>query len=200
MGTTVSSGGVSEATSVELPWDVPVELVSAPWSGRASGSAPASTVRKVDLGVELPGVEGVVVETVLVGGRTLLSGIRPLAARSATDPVPLRGVLKELLDEGRVPVLSVGTPFTQSVLAALVGVGVGSRCTYAALAAAAGRPRAVRAAAHVMATNRVPLVLPCHRVVPAGGGTGRYGWGDAAKVALLDLEQHGASGALRVSG
>ncbi len=41
----------------------------------------------------------------------------------------------------------------------------------------------------MMATNAVPLVLPCHRVVPSGGGTGRYAWGDAVKPVLLDVEE-----------
>ena len=71
---------------------------------------------------------------------------------------------------------------------ALVVAGL-TAITYAELARAAGAPRAVRAAARVMSTNVVPLVLPCHRVVPTGGGTGRYGWGDEVKQQLLALER-----------
>jgi methylated-DNA-[protein]-cysteine S-methyltransferase len=85
-------------------------------------------------------------------------------------------------------VLIAGTPFTRAVLEALLDVPLGERSTYALLARAAGRPRAVRAAASVLARNRVPLVLPCHRIVPSGGGTGRYAWGEEVKAVLLDLE------------
>jgi O-6-methylguanine DNA methyltransferase len=154
--------------------------------------------REVELGIELPGIAGVSVTTTAVDGRTLLSAIRPSprpssSRVSARRPVALHDLLVELEVDGAVPVLVEGTPFTLAVLGALVGVAAGERCSYAELAARAGRPRAVRAAAHVMATNRVPLVLPCHRVVPSGGGTGRHGWGDAVKPVLLDAERCAAA-------
>jgi O-6-methylguanine DNA methyltransferase len=88
-----------------------------------------------------------------------------------------------------LPVLVAGSALKLAVLRALVEVPLGATITYAELARAAGAPRAVRAAARVMSTNVVPLVLPCHRVVPTGGGTGRYGWGDEVKRQLLALER-----------
>jgi methylated-DNA-[protein]-cysteine S-methyltransferase len=168
-----------------VPWDVPVELVTAP------DVPPESTVHPVALGIELPGIESVIAETVTLGGRIVLSAIRP-AQRPATRL--LRELLEELAGQslavdGRVPVLAQGSPFARTVHAALLTVAAGERCTYAGLATRAGRPRAVRAAAHVMATNRVPLVLPCHRIVPSSGGMGRYGWGDGVKSALLEAEE-----------
>ncbi len=186
MGTTGASGQAQR-----VPWDVPVQLVS-----RAMAAGPRvparpdeqSEVREVDLGIELPGVAGVCVTTTTVAGRTLLSAIRPASHAPSQRPVPLRELLTQLEVDGAVPVLVEGAPFTLAVLTALAAVAAGERCSYAELAVRAGRPRAVRAAAHVMATNRVPLVLPCHRVVPSGGGTGRYGWGDAVKPVLLDAE------------
>jgi O-6-methylguanine DNA methyltransferase len=173
-------------TAGRVSWDVPVELVTAPDEPRES------TVHPVDPGIELPGIESVIAQTVTLGGRTLLSAIRP-AQRSATRP--LHDLLEELAGQslavdGRVPVLAQGSPFARAVLAALLTVAAGERCTYAGLATRAGRPRAVRAAAHVMATNRVPLVLPCHRIVPSSGGMGRYGWGDGVKPVLLGAESH----------
>ena len=54
---------------------------------------------------------------------------------------------------------------------------------------AIGRPRAVRAVARACATNPVALAIPCHRVVPAAGGTGGYRWGAARKKALLSTER-----------
>jgi O-6-methylguanine DNA methyltransferase len=92
---------------------------------------------------------------------------------------------------GRVGVLIAGTELQRRVLAALVLVPVGTTVTYAQLAVAAGAPRAVRAAARTMAVNRVPLVLPCHRVVPSSGGVGRYAWGTQAKATLLAIEAQG---------
>jgi len=94
-----------------------------------------------------------------------------------------------------VRVLVAGTELQHRVLAALTRVPVGTTVTYAQLAAAAGAPRAVRAAARTMAVNRVPLVLPCHRVVPSTGGIGRYAWGTPVKAALLAAEGRGSSSA-----
>jgi len=180
-----------------VAWDVPVDLVPSAAIPAASRGEARVVERLVDVGLDLPGIAGVVVTTSEIDGRRLLSGIRPISG-----PIPVRGspcvaggevyVLRELLADlrvdGAVPVLVEGTTFALAVLTALTGIGAGQRCSYAELAARAGRPAAVRAAASVMATNRVPLVLPCHRVVPSGGGTGRYGWGDAVKRVLLAVE------------
>jgi len=184
----------SASARTTVPWDVPVRLVAMP-------AAPiAQRVRRVGLGVRVPAIVAVDIVTVTEdgSGHELLTDVRPVRsdASGAGDPHPLHaGTLADLLDElvvdGAVPVAVDATPFVREVLGALVRVPLGSRRTYAGLAADVGRPRAVRAVASVMARNRVPLVLPCHRVVPSSGGTGRYGWGDAAKVALLALESDG---------
>jgi methylated-DNA-[protein]-cysteine S-methyltransferase len=60
--------------------------------------------------------------------------------------------------------------------------------TYAWLARKAGRPRAARAVGNTMARNPIPILIPCHRVVPAAGGIGNYGLGAAVKRALLKRE------------
>jgi methylated-DNA-[protein]-cysteine S-methyltransferase len=67
-------------------------------------------------------------------------------------------------------------------------VGRGDTVTYGGLAARAGRPRAARAAGTACARNPVPIVVPCHRVLPSGGGVGSYGGGPERKRALLELE------------
>jgi methylated-DNA-[protein]-cysteine S-methyltransferase len=74
------------------------------------------------------------------------------------------------------------------VLTRLREVGYGTTASYAALAAAAGSPRAVRAVGTACATNPLPVVVPCHRVVRSDGGLGDYVGGVAAKRTLLDLE------------
>ena len=83
----------------------------------------------------------------------------------------------------------VAAPFRRAVLETLHReVGPGRVVTYGALAAAAGNPRAYRAAGSACARNPIPIVIPCHRVLPGGGGLGRYGGGEARKRVLLELE------------
>ena len=171
-----------------VPWDVPVRLVAMP----VESTGPQ--VRRVGLGVPVPGVTAVDVVTVRATtsedghDRDLLTDVRPVRGARADAAATLTDVLADLAVDGAVPVAVDGTPFVRDVLAALSHVPRGARRTYAELAADAGHTRAVRAVASVMARNRVPLVLPCHRVVPSSGGTGRYGWGEAVKAALLALE------------
>lgn len=79
-------------------------------------------------------------------------------------------------------------PFTVSVLDELAKVPFGETTTYGDLAARVGRPRAARAVGTVMNRNRIPIVLPCHRVVGAGGNLVGYAGGLDRKVTLLELE------------
>jgi methylated-DNA-[protein]-cysteine S-methyltransferase len=79
-------------------------------------------------------------------------------------------------------------PFTVSVLHELARVPYGQTTTYGALAARVGRPRAARAVGTVMNRNRIPIVLPCHRVVGASGDLVGYAGGLDRKIALLELE------------
>ena len=82
-----------------------------------------------------------------------------------------------------------GSGFRRQALEALARTThAGEVVTYKELAARAGRPRAIRAAGTACATNPVPLVVPCHRVVPSSGGIGNYGGGVERKARLLELE------------
>jgi methylated-DNA-[protein]-cysteine S-methyltransferase len=78
--------------------------------------------------------------------------------------------------------------FRRAVLSHLADIGYGTTASYAAVAAAAGKPKAVRAAATACATNPLPVVVPCHRVVRSDGSVGGYVGGTEAKKALLALE------------
>ena len=80
------------------------------------------------------------------------------------------------------------TPFRGEVWRALREVPAGRPVTYTELAARAGRPAAVRAAASGCANNLVALVVPCHRIVRSDGGLGGYLFGTEIKRALLELE------------
>jgi methylated-DNA-[protein]-cysteine S-methyltransferase len=84
--------------------------------------------------------------------------------------------------------LSLARGFRRAVLGRLQEIGYGQTASYAAVAAAAGSPRAVRAVGSACATNPLPVVLPCHRVVRSDGSYGGYLGGLAAKRLLLNLE------------
>ena len=84
--------------------------------------------------------------------------------------------------------LRLSSGFRRDVLNHLPGISYGSTASYAALAAAAGNPKAVRAVGTACATNPLPVVLPCHRVVRSDGSIGRYAGGPDAKRILLTLE------------
>jgi methylated-DNA-[protein]-cysteine S-methyltransferase len=74
------------------------------------------------------------------------------------------------------------------VLRATAEIPYGQTSSYRAVATRAGSPRAVRAAGTALATNPLPIVVPCHRVLRSGGALGSYRGGTAAKAALLELE------------
>ena len=82
--------------------------------------------------------------------------------------------------------LSAG--FRRTVLSHLPEISYGHTASYAAVAQLAGSPRAVRAVGTACATNPLPVIVPCHRVVRADGGMGGYLGGIEAKRTLLTLE------------
>jgi methylated-DNA-[protein]-cysteine S-methyltransferase len=84
--------------------------------------------------------------------------------------------------------LSLSAGFRQLVQRHLPEIGYGQTRTYGQVAELVGNPRAVRAVGTACATNPLPVVVPCHRVLRADGAVGRYIGGSAAKRALLLLE------------
>jgi methylated-DNA-[protein]-cysteine S-methyltransferase len=78
--------------------------------------------------------------------------------------------------------------FRRTVLDHLREIAYGSTASYAAVAAAAGSPNAVRAVGTACARNPLPVVVPCHRVVRSDGSVGQYLGGTEAKETLLALE------------
>ncbi|MCC2313071.1 methylated-DNA--[protein]-cysteine S-methyltransferase [Cellulomonas xiejunii] len=89
-----------------------------------------------------------------------------------------------------VPVdLRLARGLRRDVVEALPRIAYGTTASYTQVAAAVGRPAAVRAVATACALNPVPLLVPCHRVVRSDGSTGRYVGGDEAKRTLLALER-----------
>src|SRR5262249_49987039 len=84
--------------------------------------------------------------------------------------------------------LSLARGFRRLVLMRLRTIGYGQIVNYAAIAAAAGNPKAVRAVGTACATNPIPVVVPCHRVVRSDGSIGQYVGGVEAKRTLLTME------------
>jgi len=82
--------------------------------------------------------------------------------------------------------LSAG--FRSTVLHQLPEIGYGHTASYSTVAQLAGNPKAVRAVGSACATNPLPVVVPCHRVVRADGAMGGYLGGSEAKRTLLTLE------------
>ncbi|MGB9184537.1 MAG: methylated-DNA--[protein]-cysteine S-methyltransferase [Solirubrobacteraceae bacterium] len=85
------------------------------------------------------------------------------------------------------------TDFGRRVLAATAAIPYGSTSTYGAVASQAGSPRGSRAAGNALGSNPLPIILPCHRVLHAGGGLGGYTGGLDRKRTLLAIEQGQAS-------
>jgi AraC family transcriptional regulator of adaptative response/methylated-DNA-[protein]-cysteine methyltransferase len=82
-----------------------------------------------------------------------------------------------------------GTAFQRRVWDALRQVSAGTTVSYRELANRIGSPNSARAVAQACATNRVPVAVPCHRVVRHDGSLGGYKWGIERKQALLDRER-----------
>ncbi|MDA8092906.1 MAG: methylated-DNA--[protein]-cysteine S-methyltransferase [Betaproteobacteria bacterium] len=89
----------------------------------------------------------------------------------------------------QIGIATCGTPFQRSVWTALRLVGAGQTISYGGLAARVGRPAAARAVGLANATNPIPLIVPCHRVIGADGSLTGYGGGLDRKRWLLDHER-----------
>ncbi|CAN5357162.1 hypothetical protein BH09SUM1_BH09SUM1_27200 [soil metagenome] len=93
-------------------------------------------------------------------------------------------------DVSDIPILMDDLPpFTRRVAEACRCIPRGKVASYQDLAVQSGSPRAVRAVGNAMATNRLPLLIPCHRVVKADLSIGNYGGGVEMKQWLLEKEK-----------
>jgi|SRR5580704_4061518 methylated-DNA-[protein]-cysteine S-methyltransferase len=88
------------------------------------------------------------------------------------------------------------TPYRKRVLETARRIPYGKTMSYGELAARSGKPRAARAVGTAMASNPITLLVPCHRVVAAGGAIGGFSCrtGVELKQRLLDMEAQGARG------
>ncbi len=81
-----------------------------------------------------------------------------------------------------------GTDFQIKVWETLLKIPCGNLVTYTELAKAVGKPRAVRAVGTAVGANPISEIIPCHRVIPSVGGTGKYHWGNARKAKMISSE------------
>ncbi|MGN0098559.1 MAG: methylated-DNA--[protein]-cysteine S-methyltransferase, partial [Candidatus Methanomethylophilaceae archaeon] len=82
-----------------------------------------------------------------------------------------------------------GSGFRRTVMESMMEIPYGEVRSYRELAEMAGSPKAYRAVGTVCSGNPLPIVIPCHRVVPSSGGLGSYSGGTALKKRLLDHER-----------
>lgn len=156
---------------------------------------------------------GCTVQSIQIGHASAAAakkGVKQSLQRSGAAPEPLiesdwcpqlRGALQEYSTGAKVNFdefqlqLPSRTPFRDKVLAATRAIGYGKTTTYGDLARIVGHPGAARAVGTVMSTNRFPILIPCHRVLAAGGLLGGYTSpaGTDLKQRLLELEQCPAS-------
>ena len=93
-------------------------------------------------------------------------------------------------DFSHIPLDVKGTAFQEACWRELQRIPPGETRTYAQIAAAVGKPKAVRAAGSANGANNIAVLIPCHRVIRTGGGLGGYAYGLEIKRKLLDKERH----------
>lgn len=124
------------------------------------------------------------------GGETVSPPPTPLLQRAAQQLTEYFAARRRRFD---LPLRPQGTVFQQAAWSALCAIPYGQTRTYAQQAAAIGRPKACRAVGMANHCNPLPLFIPCHRVIGAGGKLTGYAGGLAIKRFLLELEQASAS-------
>jgi methylated-DNA-[protein]-cysteine S-methyltransferase len=127
-----------------------------------------------------------------------------VAIRFAAGPGPVPAAMPPCLEQalheltayfaGRltaftVPLLPGGTPFQRAVWDRLAAIPYGTTISYRHLAAALGRPAAVRAVGAANGRNPIPVIIPCHRVIGTDGSLTGYAGGLGKKQWLLDHER-----------
>ncbi|HEX2210060.1 MAG TPA: methylated-DNA--[protein]-cysteine S-methyltransferase [Longimicrobium sp.] len=115
------------------------------------------------------------------------------ADRCAAAATQLREYFAGERTDFDLPLAPAGSDFQRRVWDELVRVGYGAVTDYGSLGARIGRAGAARAVGRANATNPIPIVIPCHRVIGANGSLTGYAGGMEAKRLLLDLESRAAA-------
>ncbi len=156
-------------------------------------AAGARTVTTPIGDVQLCGVPGGLTSLQLPGHHDTIA--RPPSA----EPADVRDLLDEAerqllayfagtLQTFELPLVPTGSEFQRSVWSALRTIPYGTTISYAQLAGVVGKPRAARAVGQANGANPIAIIVPCHRVIAAGGGLGGYAGGLEIKSELLARE------------
>ncbi len=113
---------------------------------------------------------------------------RPESPLLETAKTQLDEYFQGALKDFELPLSLTGTPFQQLVWNALKAIPYGTTASYGAIANAIGRPSAVRAVGRAIGSNPIPLIIPCHRVIGAGGKLTGFSGGLDRKRWLLHRE------------
>ena len=173
---------LAEEADAEGLLDVAYRTMDSPVGPLLLAATPAGLVR---VAFELENHDEVLVE--------LSTAISPRILRSPRGVDDVARQLDEYFAGRRrafeLPVdLQLAKGFRRVVLEHLREIPYGATESYTVVARSAGNPKAVRAAGSACATNPIPLVVPCHRVVRSDGTYGQYRGGPAVKHALLTME------------
>ncbi len=180
-----------------------------PGDGSHGAPAPAQTLRRRPVAARyqtswgegaVTVCEGRLIGVCVPGDHALPNGEEPSTEVLAEDRAALRRWSGQLeayfrgerlgwtLDE--VDLHGLGVPdFAARVYEALLAIPAAETISYGGLAELAGYPRAARAVGNAMASNPLPIVVPCHRVIKSDGSYGNYGSDPAYKVLLLEHER-----------
>ena len=124
----------------------------------------------------------------LVPGEATLEGKRAPSAimnMAATQLQEYFAGKRRIFD---LPIAPRGSAFQKDVLRAIEHIPYGETRTYSQVAAIIERPGAARAVGSALGANPIPIIIPCHRVIPTSGGLGGYAYGPEMKRYLLHLE------------
>jgi methylated-DNA-[protein]-cysteine S-methyltransferase len=131
---------------------------------------------------------------------------RPEPAWEHSARGPIGEAVRQLRDyfagrrtEFDLPLAPEGTPFQRAVWRQLQDIPYGETISYGELARRVGNPKASRAVGSANGANPIPIMIPCHRVIAAGGKLGGFGGGLRTKQALLDLETRAVTHSLTVA-
>ncbi len=137
-------------------------------------------------------------EIVLESDGEFLTGLSlggTINPEATLDTGPFRAALRQLKEyfagdrtEFELPMKQTGTEFQQRVWEELQRIPFGTTISYAELAERVGMPKAARAVGSANGKNQIALIVPCHRVIAAGGKLGGYSGGLWRKEFLLDFE------------
>lgn len=131
---------------------------------------------------------GMVIESTFASTRALRSKGRQVNFIPGVSIAIRRYFSGDLRALDSIPVDTQMGGFRGKVLKEMRKIKPSKTLTYQSLASKAGSPRASRAVGSACATNPIPLIIPCHRVVPSSGGVGNYGYGSDKKEWLLEFE------------